>query len=289
MIGPRIDCELRDHPKAEAAGFAMYLWLWGMLWLKAKMENGIIPEETILRSHWGTRAENAKALARLASSGLIAKRDDKWEWCNYLKKNESREETVSRLDAAAKRKREWDRKRREARRDGNALPDALLSPPDTRVSNASAPRRDETRRDETRREEGVQGEKPPPADSAAGDFGVGMRKWEAGVRSGLGRGFAPTCRGDKANGFIRQILSAHGPAGAPLDWLESEGAAFARLADPAKYPTEIFGFQRWLNDGKPDKSARRVNGKPEPTTTTYETYDPYAGIPTAEELERNHG
>jgi hypothetical protein len=114
MIHARIDIELRDHPKAAKAGSAMYLWTWAMLWAKAKQEDGVVPTATLLGCPWGSTQANRGAIDRLRRAGLfepdgtISADGVRAEVIhNYLNKNESRDDTRTRLDAHAEAQKRY--------------------------------------------------------------------------------------------------------------------------------------------------------------------------------------
>jgi hypothetical protein len=107
MIYAAIDIELRDHERASQAGAAaMGLWTWGMLWCKAKMSDGILPEAVVVRCPWVSSDSEARSLAEsLCHSGLWEPVATGWRILRYTDKQESREQTETRLATDRARKR----------------------------------------------------------------------------------------------------------------------------------------------------------------------------------------
>jgi hypothetical protein len=133
VIYATIDVDLVTHDKAIAAGPAMYLWTWIMLWLrKHKSSDGFIPRHVVRSCPWGTPQGNLGASSRLALAGLLAEAPDGWSVHNYANKNDTAEVIEKRIqDSRAKQQAYRDRKKK-------ARVDAVVTGNDTVSSGAGA-------------------------------------------------------------------------------------------------------------------------------------------------------
>lgn len=89
MIYAKVDVELRDHPKALAAGNAMATWTWGLLYVRSKETDGFIPKAA-LRGAWVGSAEALKHAATLVQVSLWEAVDGGWRICKYELKNDTK-------------------------------------------------------------------------------------------------------------------------------------------------------------------------------------------------------
>lgn len=97
FIYAAIDVELADHEKAVAAGSAMYLWTWAMLWLRKQKADGFVPRTNAIRCPWEDAKVNEKAAKRLIDVGLWESAEGGFRVRNYAKKNDSRETIEARI------------------------------------------------------------------------------------------------------------------------------------------------------------------------------------------------
>lgn len=115
MIYARIDVDLRDHQKADAAGSAMALWLWSVLWCRAQKSTGWIPRRSLLGSHWFSKKELDRYSKRLVLVGLWLEEtvaDERgYRIYNYAQKQDTKEVIDARIEAARLRKARWKEKR----------------------------------------------------------------------------------------------------------------------------------------------------------------------------------
>lgn len=107
MIYAAIDVDIVDHPKAIAAGASMYLWLWGMAWIRKHKGDGWIPNRAIRRCAWGEQKANTRARKKLIRVGLWLEAEDGILVHNYQAKNDSREVIAARITASQRRQAEY--------------------------------------------------------------------------------------------------------------------------------------------------------------------------------------
>lgn len=131
MIYATIDVDLADHEKAIAAGPAMYLWTWAMLWLRKHRENGFIPRHVVLKCSWADPMTNEKSALTLAEVGLWEDAKGGWRAHNYTAKNDTREMIQERIAASRLRQRDY-RKRKQLEKLANSSTNSRMG--DERVT-----------------------------------------------------------------------------------------------------------------------------------------------------------
>ncbi len=138
MIYATIDVDLVDHDKAVAAGPAMYLWTWAMLWSRRQKRDGFIPAVVVRKCGWGLDDEaNLSAARVLVAAGLWAESGTDvgpgWVVLKYSEKNDTSEDIEYRIAAAAERQ-----KRSRAGRRHAAAPEPVTH--ESRVTSESVTR-----------------------------------------------------------------------------------------------------------------------------------------------------
>ena len=94
----KVGLDLRDHPKAIAAGDAMALWTWALLHIRAHTQDGILKRTSIGASWSGRKA--ARHAAKLVEVGLFVEVEGGYRMANYEGHNETRDTVDARREAA---------------------------------------------------------------------------------------------------------------------------------------------------------------------------------------------
>lgn len=95
---------------------AVALWLFGLSWARSELTDGAIPREVLPVLHPLCGRPVAEVAAALVASGLWAETEEGWKIAGFEDWNPNGEKVKKRLEADAKRKREW-RAREKAKRE----------------------------------------------------------------------------------------------------------------------------------------------------------------------------
>ncbi len=99
----KLDLDLRDHPRALAAGSAMATWCWALAYIRAHSLNGFLPREAIAAS-WVGEKQALKDIKVLVSEkvGLFAEVEGGagWQMLKYEQHNDTKTTIDGRREAA---------------------------------------------------------------------------------------------------------------------------------------------------------------------------------------------
>lgn len=250
MLHAKVDLILTTHPKAHAAGEAMGLWTWALLYSRQQELDGFVPRWS-LRLAWCGEARALEHADKLVLVGLFAFDADRdgWVVLNYAAKNETRDEIAERRQLDRTRKRPAGI-RTESKRTPEGFPPQGIPDSDSDSGSGS--------------QEGVQGEESPKSGARYAEaYATGISRGKGTPYAWPGTKYAEWDLGKVIKTFAKDSAKRPYRGEQLLRWIDHTAGEFA--SDVVAKGTAKFysafdprGCLKWLNEDQQAQEARRV-------------------------------